>query len=120
MRYFAATALMLIAAQFASARGEPPNAADAPPQSNLNADRPAKSTEELKKRVEAVGFKDVEVVPQMFVVVAKKPDGRSVSMIVDSETLQALQLGTDGPDQGGDDPAGVPEGSCTGPSRDRT
>src|SRR5438105_12986861 len=64
MRYAIATAaVMLVAAQFASARGEPPDAARPSPQppANLNADRSAaKSTEELKKRVEEVGFKDVE------------------------------------------------------------
>ena len=49
MRYAIATAaVMLAAAQFASARGEPPNAANPSPQPpvNLNAERPAtKSTE---------------------------------------------------------------------------
>jgi hypothetical protein len=119
MQYAIATAaVMLVAAQFASARGEPPNAASPSPQppANLNAQQPAvKSTEELKKRVEEVGFKDVEVVPRMFVVLAKKPDGQGVSMIVDADTLQALQLGGDGPDQGGGEPQG-PDGACKGPA----
>lgn len=74
--------------------------------------RAAASHDELKKKVEAVGFKDVEVVPQMFVVIAKKPDGRGVSMIVDAETLQALQLGDDASDQDGDTPNAAPEDTC--------
>ena len=117
MRYaIAAAAVMLVAAQFASARGEPPNAASPEPPANLNTQRSAaKSADELKKRVEEVGFKDVEIVPQMFVVLAKKPDGRGVSMIVDAETLEALQLGGDGPDQGGDSPQQAPEETCKGP-----
>ena len=116
MRYAIATAaVVLVAAQFASARGEPPNAASPEPPANLNTQRPAaKSTEELKKKVEEVGFKDVEIVPQMFVVLAKKPDGQGVSMIVDAETLQAVQLGG-GPDQDGDSPQQAPEGACKGP-----
>ncbi len=117
MRYLAATAVMLFAAQFASARGEPPNAAAPQPPSVSANPQPAKTTEELKKRVEEVGFKDVEVVPRMFVVLAKKPDGQSVSMIVDADTLQALQLGADGPDQGGSEEPAAPEGACKGPAQ---
>lgn len=115
MRHIAAIALMITAAQFAFARGEPPDAKGAQPPASAGAERrAAANTDELKKRVEAVGFKDVEVVPQMFVVVAKKPDGGGVSMIVDAETLQALQLGGDGPDQGDDDPQ---QGdACKGPT----
>jgi hypothetical protein len=112
----ATAAVVLVAAQFASARGEPPNAASPQPPANLNAQPPAaKSTEELKKKVEEVGFKDVEVVPRMFVVLAKKPDGQGVSMIVDADTLQALQLGGDGPDQGAGEPQG-PDRACKGPA----
>lgn len=126
MRYtLAATAVMLVAAQFASARGEPPSATSPEPPAKFNADRPgakngdrlaAKNAEELKKKVEEVGFKDVEIVPQMFVVLAKKPDGKGVSMIVDAETLQALQLGGDDPDQGGDEPDQSPQATCPGSS----
>ena len=116
MRFTIATAaVVLVAAQFASARGEPPNAASPQPPAHLNTPQAAKSTEELKKKVEEVGFKDVEVVPRMFVVLAKKPDGQGVSMIVDADTLQALQLGGDGPDQGDGEPQG-PDRACKGPA----
>jgi hypothetical protein len=117
MRHIAAIAFMLVAAQFASARGEPPNATGTQPSPNTGVERRAAANpDELKKKVEEVGFKDVEVVPQMFVVIAKKPDGRGVSMIVDAETLQALQLGDEGSDQGGDEPNAAPEGTCKGPA----
>src|SRR5882757_9980336 len=105
MRQMAAIALMFVAAQTASARGEPPDAAGSQPPSNFSAGRPAAATiEELKKKVEQSGFKDVEVVPRMFVVLAKKPDAQGVSLIVDADTLQALQLGADDSNQSGDDP----------------
>jgi hypothetical protein len=116
MRHIAAIAFVLVAAQFASARGEPPDASGTQPPRAGAERRAAANPEELKKRVEEVGFKDVEVVPQMFVVVAKKPDGRGVSMIVDAETLQALQLGGDSPDQGDDEPNAAPEETCKGPT----
>ena len=115
MRQIATIALMFIAAQTASsARGEPPDVAGSQPLSNFSGDRPAASTEELKKKVEQGGFKDVEVVPRMFVVLARKPDGQGVSLIVDADTLQALQLGADDSGPGGGDPA--QGGSCQGPS----
>jgi len=115
MRHIAAIALMFVAAQTASARSEPPNAAAPQPPSNFSADRPAATnTEELKKKVEQSGFKDVQVVPRMFVVLAKKPDGQGVSMIVDADTMQALQLGADDSGAGSDDAA--PSGSCKGTS----
>ena len=120
MRYIVATAaMMLVAAQFASARGESADTANPNPRppANLNTEGPvAKTTEELKKKVEEVGFKDVQVIPHMFVVVAKKPDGQNVSMIVDALTLQALQLGGDDAEQGGDEPQHIPEGACKPPS----
>jgi hypothetical protein len=50
---------------------------------------------ELKRRVEGAGFGDVEIMPSMFVVTAKTSSGRSVALIVDSDTLQALQIGSD-------------------------
>jgi hypothetical protein len=115
MRYIAAIALIFVAAQTASAVGEPPNAAGSQPPSNFSVDRPAAATtEELKKKVEQGGFKDVEVVPRMFVVLAKKPDGQGVSLIVDADTMQALQLGADDADQSGDQSA--QGGACKGPS----
>lgn len=50
---------------------------------------------ELKRRVEGAGFGDVEILPSMFVVTAKSSSGRDVALIVDSDTLQALQIGSD-------------------------
>jgi len=48
--------------------------------------------QDLVKRIEQTGFKDVHVVPQMFFVVAVKPDGTPVRMIVDSDTLKTLEV----------------------------
>jgi hypothetical protein len=50
---------------------------------------------ELKRRVEGAGFREVAVMPSMFVVTAKNASGREVAMIVDSDTLEALQIGSD-------------------------
>jgi hypothetical protein len=50
---------------------------------------------ELKRRVEGAGFGDVEILSSMFVVTAKSSSGRDVALIVDSDTLQALQIGSD-------------------------
>lgn len=112
MRFIIATAtvataaVVLVAAQFASARGAPPSTVSPQPPANLNVQpSAAKSTEELKKKFEEVGF----------VVLAKRPDGQGVSMIVDADSLQALQLGGDGSDQGGGEPQG-PDGACKGPA----
>src|SRR5258707_234798 len=119
MRQIAAIALMFVAAQTASARGEPPDVAGSQPPSNFSADRPAAATtEELKKKVEQSGFTDVEIVPHMSVVLAKKPDWQSVSMIGDADTMQALQLGADDSGAGGADagPNAAPSGSCKGTS----
>ena len=115
MRNIAVIALTLVAGQVAFARAEPPHAAAAPP-SNFTGERPGvTSAEELKKKVEEVGFKDVEIVPQMFVVLAKKPDGRGVSLIVDAQTMQALQLGEEDSGAGDDHSKATPDGACQGP-----
>jgi len=50
---------------------------------------------ELKRRVEGAGYADVEIMPSMFVVTARTSSGRSVALIVDSDTLEALQIGSE-------------------------
>jgi hypothetical protein len=47
---------------------------------------------ELRKRMQQKGYEEVEVVPQMFIVRAKEK-GRSVTLIVDSDSLQSLSVG---------------------------
>src|ERR1041385_14765 len=109
MRNIAVIALTLVAGPVAFARAAPP--------SNFPVERPGvTSAEELKKKVEEVGFKDVEIVPQMFVVLAKKPDGRGVSLIDDAQTMQALQLGEEDSGAGDDHSNATPDGACQGPT----
>jgi hypothetical protein len=48
--------------------------------------------QDLVKRIQETGFKDVHVVPQMFFVLAVKPDGTPVRMVVDSDTLKTLEV----------------------------
>jgi hypothetical protein len=47
---------------------------------------------ELRKRLQQKGYEEVSIVPQMFVVHAKQ-NGRSVTLIVDSDSLQSLAIG---------------------------
>ena len=113
MRRIATIVFVLAAAHAASARGEPPATAGNAPEPGISSEAShAAAVADVKKKVEQVGFKDVEVVPSMFVVVAKTPDGKGVSLIVDAETMQALQLGGD------DHGAGSSRGAaCNAPRR---
>lgn len=61
---------------------------------------------ELKRRIERAGFGEVEVLPSMFVVTAKNANGHAVALIVDSVTLEALQIGSEN-----DPPAAECEGT---------
>lgn len=54
---------------------------------------------ELKRRVESAGFSDVNVLPSMFVMTAKSRDGRSITLVVNSDTLRSLQIGAETEDQ---------------------
>jgi hypothetical protein len=47
---------------------------------------------ELRKRLQQKGFEEVSIVPQMFVVRAKDK-GRNITLIVDSDSLQAMAIG---------------------------
>src|SRR4051794_20450753 len=46
---------------------------------------------QLAMRIEQTGYRDAKVIPQMFVVVAKRRDGKDITLIVDSNTLKALE-----------------------------
>jgi hypothetical protein len=54
---------------------------------------------DLRKRLLQRGYEDVRVVPQMFVVKATEK-GRAVTLIVDSDSLQSLAIGSDNNDRG--------------------
>jgi hypothetical protein len=47
---------------------------------------------DLRKRLQQKGFEEVSIVPQMFVVRAKDK-GRHITLIVDSDSLQAMAIG---------------------------
>jgi hypothetical protein len=47
---------------------------------------------QLSKKVEDAGFKHVRVIPEMFVVIVERPDGKPAAMVVDSNTLKAFEV----------------------------
>jgi hypothetical protein len=47
---------------------------------------------DLTKRVEEAGYTKVRMVPQMFVVLAVRSDGKPITLIVDSNTLKAAEV----------------------------
>jgi hypothetical protein len=67
----------------------------------------AKFLAELRERLRRKGYEEVQIVPQMFVVLAKER-GRNVTIIVDSDSLQTLAVGSD---NGRSCPAPIEEGT---------
>jgi hypothetical protein len=62
-------------------------------ESQISADAEAmQALEVLNKRLEQAGYKDVQIVPQAIVVRAKDGKGNPALLLVDTETLMALQL----------------------------
>jgi hypothetical protein len=53
---------------------------------------------DLCRLIEAKGFKNVRVIPQMFVVTATGPDGKPATMLVDSNTLKTFAFDNPLPD----------------------
>ena len=47
---------------------------------------------ELSKRIEGAGYRNVHMIPQIFVVLANRSDGRPTALIVDSKTLKAVEV----------------------------
>jgi len=47
---------------------------------------------ELADRIKKSGYEQVEIVPQMFVVIAKKPEGKPQMLIVDYNTMRAIEV----------------------------
>jgi hypothetical protein len=45
---------------------------------------------ELRQLVEAKGFRDVRIIPQLFVAKVKGADGKDRTLIINSDTLQAF------------------------------
>ena len=47
---------------------------------------------DLTKRIEGAGYSKVRMIPQMFVVLAIRADGKPITLIVDSNTLNAVEV----------------------------
>ena len=47
---------------------------------------------DLTKRIEGAGYSKVQMIPQMFVVLAARSDGKPITLIVDSNTLKATEV----------------------------
>ena len=47
---------------------------------------------DLTKRIEDAGYSKVQMIPQMFVVLAVRSDGKPITLIVDSRTLKAVEV----------------------------
>ena len=83
MHYFFALALLFAATSpAASQQNRPANKA----KSN------AEFLRDLTKRVEGAGYSKVRMIPQMFVVLAIRADGKPITLIVDSNTLKAAEV----------------------------
>jgi hypothetical protein len=48
---------------------------------------------DLAEKLEATGFKHVRVVPELFVAVVERPDGKPAALVVDSNTLRTFEVG---------------------------
>jgi hypothetical protein len=86
MRYF--LALFLVANFISAAAAEPGNAPNelSDPKSN------SEFLSGLSKRIEGAGYSNVHMIPQMFVVLANRSDGKPTTLIVDSKSLQAVEV----------------------------
>jgi hypothetical protein len=47
---------------------------------------------ELANRIKEAGYADVQIVPQLFVVIAKKTNGSPKMLIVDYNTMRAIEV----------------------------
>jgi len=58
-----------------------------------NADTQAiAALQELHQKLEAAGYKDVQVLPEALVVSAKDGNGKQTLLLIDTQTMMALQL----------------------------
>ena len=82
MHYFLALALLFAITNPAAAQQNRP----ANNKSNVRFLR------DLTKRIEDAGYSKVRMIPQMFVVLAVRSDGKTITLIVDSQTLKAAEV----------------------------
>ena len=88
MHFFLALCLVLNTfPAFAAANdGKPQSYAEQLDKSNIEFLR------QLSKSVEDAGYKHVRVVPEMFVVLVERRDGKGTVLIVNSNTLKAVEV----------------------------
>jgi hypothetical protein len=72
-----------------TAKFEPPGTAGI--ESNAEAQAIA-ALQELNRKLEAAGYKDVQVLPEALVVSAKDGNGQQTLLLIDTKTMMALQL----------------------------
>jgi hypothetical protein len=86
MRYL--TALVLALAMANSAIAQQAHAASKTGAAKSN----VAFLRDLTKRIEGAGYSKVQMIPQMFVVLAVRSDGKPITLIVDSNTLKATEV----------------------------
>ena len=90
MRWLIALIVALGPAQLAAATAEKDQPRDYSKMLDDKAN--AEFLRHLSKLLEAQGFKDVQIVPQLFVATAKNAEGQTKTLIVDYNTLQAFSF----------------------------
>jgi len=89
MRWIVVCLLFVLPAQILAAPGEP----EGPRDYTKKLDKEnIEFLRNLTIMVEAKGFKNVQIIPQMFVATAKKADGTEVTVIIDYNTLEAYPV----------------------------
>jgi hypothetical protein len=53
----------------------------------------APALRDIVKQLRAARYKDIEIVPQVFVARAKNPSGEDVTIFIDVDTMRAVELG---------------------------
>jgi hypothetical protein len=80
--------LLLLASSISVAAAQPNSCADADDHQQSDVEFLRK----LSKDVEKAGFKNVEVIPQMFLVKVDRPEGTTTTLVVDSVTGKAVEI----------------------------
>jgi hypothetical protein len=86
MPYF--LVLLLVVSSMSALAAEPAKG----PKDSLGSKSNANFLRELAKRVEGAGYNNVHMIPQMFVVLANRSGAQQTALIVDSKTLQAVEV----------------------------
>ncbi len=63
-----------------------------PPSKKVTAKSNVAFLRDLTKRIEDAGYSKVRMIPQMFVVLAIRSDGKPITLIVDSNALKAAEV----------------------------